>query len=218
MRVSYRTRAARELRATIAQLAARMLAEGDARTIANARTKAAERLGAADARALPSNQEIAEALASYQRLFEGDRSRERLRRLRDVALNAMALLAPFSPRLVGPVLSGTATATSPVTLHVFADRAEEVGMFLLERGIQSEHQTRTIRQDPETSVARPVFAFLAGDCPIECVVFPEVGIRQAPLSALDGKPVQRADATALQALQNAEVDQDVAADLWSTEP
>ena len=39
-------------------------------------------------------------------------------------------LSPFSPRLVGPVLNGTADHNSAINLHLFADSAEAVAITL----------------------------------------------------------------------------------------
>ena len=69
--------------------------------------------------------------------------------MRLTALSAMEVLARFSPRLVGPVLNGTADANSVVNLHVFADSPEAVAMLLDERGIRySAYERRlTSRRD-----------------------------------------------------------------------
>ena len=120
----------RQLRTELAETAARLLAEGSASGFHAARMKAAERLGVADVRCHPSNQEIEAALAAYQRLFQADRHDTLVRGLRQTAVEAMDWLAEFQPRLVGPVLSGTASVTTPVTLHVFADEAAVVTAFV----------------------------------------------------------------------------------------
>ena len=74
-----------------------------------AKRKAAERLGVTDASALPRNTEIEAALAEYQRLFDPSGHEQTLQAQRRAALQAMRWLSQFEPRLVGPVLSGTAT-------------------------------------------------------------------------------------------------------------
>lgn len=199
-----RQRPGAELRIALAQAAARLLAEGAAASIAAARHKAAERLGAPDTRSWPSNQEVSEALADYQRLFGGPRFGERLHGLRATALKAMKLLEGFSPRLVGPVLNGTATAASPVSLHVFCDTSEAIGLFLQEHGIPCELGERAVEREPGSVATRPVYTFIAGDTAIELVVFPEIGLRQAPLSSLDGRPMPRADRAAVEALLEAD--------------
>ena len=42
------------------------------------------------------------------------------------ALSAMQMLADFEPRLVGSVLTGTATEHNDIQLHLFAERAESI--------------------------------------------------------------------------------------------
>src|SRR5688572_30962813 len=113
------------LRRALAQEAARVMAEHGVSDFLFAKRKAAERLGVTDNAVLPRNIEIEEALAEYQRLFGGDSHVETLYAQRQVALEAMKRLKEFEPRLVGPVLSGTATEHSQVQIHLFADRSEE---------------------------------------------------------------------------------------------
>src|SRR5256885_10534745 len=113
------------LRRALAQEAARLMAEHGIRDFLVAKRKAAERFGVVDGAALlPKNREIESALAEYQRLFGGASHLQALRAQRHAALSAMRYLREFSPRLVGPVLSGTATLHTEVQLHLFADRVQ----------------------------------------------------------------------------------------------
>src|SRR5690606_23559400 len=106
-----RTRA-RRLRP--AHEAARPMAAGGSGDFRQAKLKAASRLGIRDDASLPRNREIEDALREYQRLFLGDDQADALRMRREAALGALEFFAPFEPRLVGPVLEGTADANSPV--------------------------------------------------------------------------------------------------------
>src|SRR5262245_6582154 len=109
------------LRRALAQEAARIMAEHGISDFFVAKRKAAERLGVPDGGAvLPKNTEIEAALAEYQRLFGGASHAESLHAQRRAALSAMRYLREFEPRLVGSVLSGTATEHSEVQLHLFA--------------------------------------------------------------------------------------------------
>ena len=94
---------------------------------------------------LPRNSEIEEALAAYQRLFGGASHLQALHAQRSAALAAMRYLHEFEPRLVGPVLSGTATEHSDVQLHLFADRAESVTLKLIDQGIPHEVTERRVK-------------------------------------------------------------------------
>ena len=100
----------RERRHRLAHEAARLMAEGGVRDFHQAKLKAAARLGIHDDASLPRNREIEQALREYQRIFLGDLQAEALRQRREAAIRALEFLAGFEPRLVGPVLDGTADA------------------------------------------------------------------------------------------------------------
>ncbi|MGE0580869.1 MAG: hypothetical protein AB7P31_01855 [Steroidobacteraceae bacterium] len=191
---------AENLRRAIAQEAARIMAEHGVRDFHAAKRKAAERYGVIDGGLLPKNTEIEEALAGYQRLFGGESHVQSLQSQRAAALEAMQWLAEFQPRLVGPVLAGTATEHVDVQLHLFADRAEAVTLKLMDHGMAHEVGERRVKLNAERIIAYPTVRFEMSGEPIEAVVFARDGIRQAPVSPVDGKPMRRADAAEVEAL------------------
>jgi hypothetical protein len=197
---------AEQLRQALAQEAARIMSEQGIDDYGLAKRKAAERLGASDIAVLPKNTEIEAALAAHQRLFEAHTHTSELSGLRRTALQAMRLLKRFDPRLVGPVLSGTASAHSEVNLHLFAEGAEPVALHLMEQGIPHRIAERRLRYDPNRLIAYPVIRFVAGDQPIDAVVFPVDGIRQSPASPVDGRPMRRADAAEVETLLREDAD------------
>jgi hypothetical protein len=180
------------MRQRIAAEAARIMAEEHLSDFYRAKHKAAARLGATNTRNLPRNDEIEKALVGYQRLFRSDSQPERLKQLRETALSAMELLADFNPRLVGAVLRGTADEHTEVTLHVFADTPEEVGLFLLEQGIPHQHCEKRITLASSDTESYPAYRFIAGEVPLTLVTFPVKGIRQPVRSEVDGRTAQRA--------------------------
>jgi hypothetical protein len=189
------------LRRALAQEAARIMAEHGIRDFLIAKRKAAERMGVpTSAAVLPRNVEIEDALAEYQRLFGGESHVETLRDQRRAALNAMLYLQEFEPRLVGSVLSGTATEYSDVQLHLFADRAEEVTIKLMDDEIPHEITEKKVRMNAERVLAYPGVRFELDDQSIEAIVFPHDGIRQAPVSPVDGRPMKRANKLEVEAL------------------
>jgi hypothetical protein len=189
------------LRRALAQEAARIMAEHGIRDFFVAKRKAAERLGVTDGSAvLPKNTEIETALVEYQRLFGGDSHTESLHAQRRAALNAMRYLQEFEPRLVGAVLSGTATEHSDVQLHLFADRAESVALKLMDRRVPYEVTEKRVKMNAERVLAYPGVRFEMNDHEIEATVFPTDGIRQAPVSPVDGKPMRRATTFEVEAL------------------
>jgi len=188
------------LRRALAQEAARVMAEHGVRDFLLAKRKAAERFGVVDGSVLPRNTEIEAALQEYQRLFGGEAHEASLSAQRQVALDVMHRLQEFKPRLVGAVLAGTATAHDDVILHVFADRTETVTLRLLEQRVPFELGERRTRINTELVVNQPSVHFEVDDQPVELVVFGIDGIRQAPVSPIDGKPMRRADANEVAAL------------------
>jgi hypothetical protein len=180
------------LRRLLAQEAAKIIREQGVRDFGLAKRKARERLGLGELTPLPKNTEVEEALAEHQRLFATDRHAERLRELRETAREAMRSLEEFRPRLVGPVLSGTASEHAPVQLHLFAPTPELVSMRLLERHIPHDSFERRYRLHRGGQQTQPAFRFVAGDVEVELTVFSETGLRQAPLSPVDGRPMRRA--------------------------
>ena len=190
----------RERRHRLAHEAARLMAEGGFRDYHQAKLKAAERLGIHDDASLPRNREIEQALREYQRLFVGESQRLALRLRRDAAVRAMDFLAHFSPRLVGPVLDGTADANSPVLLQLHTDDADAVDRFLDEHRIPADAHSRHLRLDRERSGDFPVWTFGAEGLTFDLTILPHDALRQAPLSGVDERPMQRASRSVLEQL------------------
>jgi hypothetical protein len=170
--------------------------------ISTANRKAAERLAVANKALLPDNREIEQALIDHQRLFHADRQASRLRELRQTALDAMRFLARFRPRLVGPVLSGTAGPNADIQLHLFADAPQDVALFLMEHQAPFTTADRRLRLGNGDSVCLPVFRFGVGDHGLDLTVFTPLAEREAPPSPVDGRPMRRAALTEVQRLLN----------------
>ena len=189
-----------QMRQRIAQEAARVMVEEGVRDYYAAKRKAAAHLGARETQNMPRNVEIEEALQQYQRLFQSDSQPEYLRSLRLAAREAMQFLARFEPRLVGAVLSGSAGQYSDVDLHLFADTPEEVALFLMQSDIPFENAERRLKIGRNEYRNFPGFRLVAGEHVLELTVFPLDGLREAPRSSLDGKPMRRATLATLDAL------------------
>ena len=141
------------LRRALAQEAARIMAEHGIRDFLIAKRKAAERLGVTDgARCCPRTSRSRARSPSISACLAANRMSQSLHAQRRAALNAMRLPAGFEPRLVGAVLSGTATEHSDVQLHLFADRAESVTIKLMDQGIPHEVTEKRVRMNAERRV------------------------------------------------------------------
>ena len=191
-------------RILLAQTAARLMADSGLKDFSLAKQKAAEQLGIHNSRNLPGNDEIEAALIEHQQLFNRVEHSEQLEGLRQTACKAMEVLAPFSPRLVGPVLSGSADQYSSIYLHLFADTSEEVSIFLMEHKIPYQQDERRVLYNKGREGRLPLFKFYAGEHAIELTVFPINGIRNAPLSPVDGRPMRRASLKELRQLMETE--------------
>jgi hypothetical protein len=189
-----------DLRRALAQEAARLMFEHGVDDYGFAKRKAAERLGASEYAVLPKNAEIDAALAEYQRLFAADTHADTLAEQRRVAVDAMQLLEEFEPRLVGPVLTGTATPHQEISLHLFSDSPEAVSLRLLEDHIQYKVSEHRVRMNAERVLQVPAVQFSVFDFPVDATVFPRDGIRQSPLSPSDGRPMRRAALEEVRAL------------------
>jgi hypothetical protein len=75
---------------------------------------------------------------------------------------------------------------------LFAETAEEVGLFLLDQGIPHEHGERTVKLASDASERLPTCRFMAEDVPVELVIFSGRTRRRVPLSPVDGRPMERA--------------------------
>jgi hypothetical protein len=187
-------------RQVLAQEAARIIVDHGIRDYRVAKQKAAERLGVGSRGSLPGNAEIESAVAEYLQLFGGESHSDLLRVMRTAALSAMELLAEFSPRLVGPVLAGTADENSAVNLHLFTDSPEMVAMEIGDMGIAFRPYERRLKSRRGQVEMYPGFEFSHRNETIQATVFPVDGIRQAPISPIDGKPMRRVDSEAVQVL------------------
>jgi hypothetical protein len=187
-------------RHVLAQEAARIIVEQGIQDYRAAKIKAAERLGMSTRGALPGNSEIERAVGEHLQLFGRESHSDLLRLLRRAALSAMELLSPFGPRLVGPVLHGTAASNSAVNLHVFSDNFELVALRLRENRVPYRLYERRLKSRRDQAETFAGVRFIHDESAIEATVFPVDGVRQAPISPIDGKPMRRADAQAVREL------------------
>ena len=188
------------MRQRISQEAARLISEHGIKDFFMAKQKAANSLGVSDKHMMPSNLDVEQALVEHQRLFHSVSQPQRLKELRQTALKAMQLLEAFKPRLVGSVQRGTAGEYSDVNLHLFSENPESFGQFLNDHAIPYEQKEKRLRIGKDRYDVYPAYSFIAGDVPIDIVIFPIAGQRQAPLSPVDGKPMQRDSIKKVEAL------------------
>lgn len=194
------SRKEQHMRMRLAQEAAKVMLEAGSRDFAMAKRKAAEHLGATDTRQLPTNLEVEQALAEYQRLFRSEQQPQTLKKLREIAYNAMQFFHDFDPKLVGPVLSGTADTNTAITIHVFCDSIEDVTLMLINQQIPFETRDKRYRIGNDTYEQFPCLEFFAEQQKIDVVIFPHSRHHIRPMSPVDGRPMQRAGMSEVECL------------------
>lgn len=189
-----------ELRERLAQESARLMIEHGIGDFGLAKRKAAERLAVTSLGALPSNAQIEACLVERQRIFAPAGFGDWIAHLRRLALDLMRQLETFEPRLAGPVLAGTATSTSRIEVHVFAASAEAVAFALERHGHRLSSCLHRFRFGGGRQEQVPGYRFQLDGAAVLTPVFPENGIREAPLSSINQRPMARASRRELEAL------------------
>ena len=189
----------KNLRQLVADETARLLYEEGYRDYRIAKQKAAQRLGAdTHTKNQPSNEEIEQALLDYVQLLDQDEHQATLRLHREIALEAMEFLEPFQPFLTGSALDGTSGTLSAVTLHLSANRAEDVIFHLEEKNIPFQIQERKVKAGKKQDYF-PLLRLYVDNVEVELMIFPDNGhTSMSVLNSMTGKGLKRADHKRLQ--------------------
>jgi len=186
-------------RSRIAYLAARLMAEDGIEDYALAKRKAARQAGVPDTRELPGNEEIAEALRTYQQIYHAEEHRDRLRALRETAVRAMRELSRFNPYLTGSVLDGNAGKYADINLQLFTDNAKAVELHLIDRGVPYRTAQKRLYSGEETRTV-PVYTVSDQGTDIELTVLSMLDLRGPLKSSREGKSIERAKLPAVEQL------------------
>jgi hypothetical protein len=181
------------VREQVAEEAARLIRDHGIQDYGLAKRKAAARFGVTGSGALPRNSEIEARVLERQRIFDDDEDAARLDEMRRLAAELMDLFAAFRPRLAGAVLAGAITISSGIELHLFTDTPEDIVGVLQARGHSIRNCQRRFRFHGQEVTIVPGFRFKERGEDVYALVFPEKGLRQAPMSPVDGRPMRRAD-------------------------
>ena len=198
------------IRQMIAQQAARMMAEDGINDFAYAKKKAGKQLGVSENSVLPTNAEIEEEIRLYHNIYNADEQPLELAKLRKAALMTMQLFERFNPHLTGSVLDGTAGKFSQTNIHLFADSAKDVEIFLLSQQIPFDSSEKSYRvsdkpsKDKKEKVRKTVPVFtLETELGLQKIsVFDVDDMRIAVKRTVDGSNAERADILDLKALLN----------------
>ena len=199
------------IRQMIAQQAARMMAEDGINDFAYAKKKAGKQLGVSEASVMPTNAEIEDEIRLYHEIYNADEQPLELAKLRQSALMTMQLFERFNPHLTGSVLDGSSGKFSQINIHLFADSAKDVEMFLLNQQIPFESSEKSYRvsdkpsKDKKEKVRKtvPVFTLETELGLQKLSVFDVDDMRVAVKRTVDGSNTERLDIAGVQAILNA---------------
>ena len=166
-------RQSKHIRFQVAHKAAQMMAEEGISDYAFAKRKAAKFFGLMDRDALPSNDEINDAIKEHQAIFFDEEHEERLKVLRLEALSLMKKLSAFIPHLTGGALDGTVGRYPTIHIQIYADSMKEVEFFLLNHNIAYEtrdQKSRTKDQMQDKKIS-PVLTLKGLMGPIELLIY-----------------------------------------------
>jgi hypothetical protein len=186
-------------RSRIAYLAARLMAEDGIEDYALAKRKAARQAGMPDTRELPTNEEVEEALRTYQQIYHREEHRNRLRVLRETAVRAMRELARFNPHLTGSVLNGNAGKYADVNLQLFTDNEKTVELYLIDRRIPYKSAQSRLYSGEEMRTV-PVYTLSDHGTDIELTVLSMLDLRGPLRTTPDGTSIERAKLQAVEQL------------------
>lgn len=186
-------------RSRIAYLAARLMAEDGIEDYALAKRKAARQAGMPDTRELPTNEEVAEALRTYQQIYHHEEHRSRLRVLRETAVRAMRELARFNPHLTGSVLNGNAGKYADINLQLFTDNEKAVELYLIDRRIPYQAAQSRLCSGEEMRTV-PVYTLSDHGTDIELTVLSTLDLRGPLRTSPEGKSIERAKLQAVEQL------------------
>lgn len=140
-----------DLRQEIAQSAARLMFEEGISDYARAKRKAIKAMGITQDAPLPTNSEIDAALREYHALYADETDAAHLLELRQAAVHTMRLLQKFQPYLTGAVMEGTAGPHADTEIHVFAESAKELEIYLLNQNIPYRLEEQQYRMSDRPS-------------------------------------------------------------------
>ena len=187
------------LRHALAQEAARVMAEHGIRDFLVAKRKAAERFGVTDGAVLPKNTEIERRWWNTSGCLAATRTPNPcMPSARGPACHAAAVRIRAAPGGFGVERHGDRTLGGAAASVRGATRGGDD--LAAGSGHPARGDARRVKMNAERVLEYPGVRFEVDDQAIEATVFPTDGIRQAPVSPVDGKPMRRADVADVEAL------------------
>lgn len=193
-----------ELKSEIAAVASRMVVE-EGLDFGAAKRRAIKQMGLPPRTALPSNDDMEEAVIEYISIFCADTQPDELLALRRLALVWMTRMAEFRPCLGGSVWHGYATRTSDIYIQLFCDDSKSAEIALIDHKV--DYVPRTVTGFHGDSVeALSIHAFcpeLGEEVGVHLLIYDRDDVRGAMRPDAKGR-TPRGDLAAVQRLMHDE--------------
>lgn len=192
----------KQQRVLLIQTAAKLMYEEGVSQYLDAKKIASKRLYGKQLKNLPSNGEISDELyriSQFQRPVEHN---EQLYAMRIRAVEVMAELQPFSPRLIGSVSTGRIREGSDIDLHIFCNDLMELCNYLDNLNWIYEVNNVVIQQGGKLIEYTHIYCQF--NYPVELSVYPDKEIRVRTRSSTDGKIIDRLSISKVRQLINTE--------------
>lgn len=163
----------------------------------HAKERAMMMLGLSDESTMPSNREIRNCITSIAQTELGSEElKRRLKEMRIIAEQIMAVLEDCDPFLIGSTLTGQIRRSSDIDLHVYSDDFEPLKTMLNTCGYDSVEEEIVENRKGNFVHLR----WFEGEYPVEITIYPWSWRDIVPISSVTGKAMERADLRAMRAL------------------
>ena len=121
----------KNMKASVANLAAQMIMEEGIKDYLFAKKKAAKSLGLNEKASLPTNSQIDKAIDDFNKIFNSDIDIEFLQQFKKQALEVMNIFKNFKPHLMNQLSQGVIPKFPEIKINLFADNLKDVEYVLL---------------------------------------------------------------------------------------
>ncbi len=174
----------------VAEEAARFMVDGTETEYLQAKERALLMLGLSDQTRMPTNKAVKEYISRLTRSKLGDDEvRRRVREMREIAEQIMAVIKDCDPFLIGSTLTGQIRETSDIDLHAYSDNHEETMTLLSERGYE-DVEAELVENLKGTFVH---LRWEESSYPVEITIYPWSWRDIVLNDSVTGKPMKRSD-------------------------
>jgi hypothetical protein len=143
----------KNIKLSVANLAAQMIMEEGIKDYFFAKKKAAKSLGLNENVSLPTNLQIDKAIEEFHKIFNQDTNIEFLEHFKDQALNVMDLFKSFKPHLMNELTKGIIPKFPEIKINLFADNIKDIEYVLLNSEISYEFsETKMYKKSGKNSI------------------------------------------------------------------